>query len=96
MVTGFIMDAPCDVPRRLGMFALQRKERTKTMSFDKTKLFTIQNSYYGFADQYATLDEAMKEGKKYAAKNMTDVPIYKAVSLINAPLPTEFDVETLS
>lgn len=76
------------------IFGTKRKETT--MSFDKAKPYSTVNTYYGGSESFATQAEAEKAAKTYAAKNMIDVPVYKAVSLVNAPLPSNFVIDQLS
>lgn len=64
------------------------------MAFDKAKPFKVETSYS--YESYATQAEAEDAGKAYAAKSMTDTPVYKAISLVKAPIPTDIIVEQLS
>jgi len=74
------------------LFNNNKKERP--MSFDKTKLF-VQNPYYN-NEHFATLDEAVAEAKRKAAKDFVDVPVYQAVQLVKAPIPGDINVESLN
>lgn len=66
------------------------------MAFDKTKLFlTTDGSGYSYHTAFATQAEAEDQAKKNAAKNMEDRVVYKAVSLVVAPIPTNIVIEAL-
>ena len=78
-------------------FCWYTKQKRKTMvAFSKAKPFATSNTAYYGHEGFATQAEAEDAAKQTATKSMEDVAVFKAVSLVKAPIPSDIIVEVLS
>jgi hypothetical protein len=53
------------------------------------------DGYYN-SEKFATVDEALNSAKQRSALKFEDTPVWKAIQLVNAPIPKDIVVESLS